>query len=76
MEVIAAEKFLIAKSFLVRNRPIEKEVRLTEKGMTHYKNGSSFDENYEKGYLTRWALRISILSAIISVIALAVKINL
>src|SRR5690606_18208672 len=61
---------LIAKSYLVRNKPIENEVKLTEKGLRHYLDGKSFEDEYASRRNSLIAIGISIISTLIALIAL------
>lgn len=61
---------LIATSYLVRNKPIENEVKLTEKGLRHYLDGKSFEDEYATRRNSLIAIGISIISTLIALIAL------
>jgi len=61
---------LIATSYLVRNKPIENEVKLTEKGLRHYLDGKSFEDEYAARRNSLIAIGISIISTLIALIAL------
>lgn len=65
-------QFLCDKSYLVRNLPIEYEVKLTKKGIYHYENGNSFVKDYYTFKLIRRANWISLISAIIAIISLII----
>lgn len=72
-EIDTIIQFLCDKSYLVRNLPIEYEVKLTKKGIYHYENGNSFVKDYYSFNLIRRANWISIISAIIAVISLIIS---
>jgi len=61
---------LIVTSYMVRNNPIESEVRLTEKGLKHYLEGKSFEDEYATRRNSIIAIGISIISTLIALIAL------
>ena len=68
--IIKATDFLIARSFFSRNNPIKTEVRLTEKGLRHYLEGKSFEDNYTNYRHSNIGIMISIISIIIATIAI------
>lgn len=67
-EIKLAQEFLIAKSYIAKEPPFGTSYRLTEKGKSHYSNGSSFEENYSNKWVSRAAIYLSIASIIISII--------
>ncbi len=66
-----AHNELIATSHLSRNKPIESQVKLTEKGLRHYLDGKSFEDQFAARRNSIVALVISMVSALIAVAALA-----
>lgn len=69
-EIHRAEENLVARSYLVRNKPVENEVRLTEKGLKHYLDGRSFENSFLSRRNSIIAIVISVTSAIISIISM------
>ena len=65
-----AHDFLIFRSYIVKNKPVENEVRLTEKGIRHYSDGKSFEDNYVYRRNSNIALSVSLTSIIIALTAL------
>lgn len=65
-----AHNELVAKSYLVRNKPIENEVKLTEKGLKHYLDGKSFEDKFITRRNSNIALIISIISIVVALTAL------
>jgi len=63
--------YLIHRSYISRNQPIESEVTLTQKGINHYTSGGSFEDKYVKGRNAGIALIISIISIVIAICAFA-----
>ncbi len=61
---------LVATSYLVRNKPVENQVKLTEKGLRHYLDGKSFEDEYAARRNSIIAIGISILSTLIALAAL------
>ncbi len=68
--ISSAQEFLIARSYFSKNRPIEDEVKLTEKGIRHYLDGKSFEDIYVQRRNSNIAIIISSFSIIIALIAL------
>ena len=65
-----AQEQLIARSFLVRNNPIKEEVRLTEKGLRHYLDGKSVEDDFIQRRNSNNALIVSIVSFVVALAAL------
>ncbi len=72
-QVLKAQEFLIARSYLACNNPIKARVKLTEKGRRHYLDGKSFEDNYVNRRNSNLAIVISVLSIIIALIAIFAK---
>ena len=70
-QIETALNFLVYRSYLARNLPIQIEFTLTPKGINHYTSGRSFEELYIKERNTRIALTISIISIFIAFCAFA-----
>lgn len=68
--IISAQDFLISRSYFVQGNPIKSEVKLTEKGIQHYLDGKSFEDNYINRRNSNIAIIISIGSIIIALIAI------
>jgi len=68
--IIMAKKYLIARSYLSENNPIRAEVKLTEKGLLHYHDGKSFEDNFINHLHSNVGIIISIISVIIATIAI------
>lgn len=64
---------LITESYLSRNNPVRKEVRLTPKGKKHYMDGLSFERVYRTRRIALNALWLSGISIIIAVASLFFK---
>jgi hypothetical protein len=69
-DIEKAIQFLNDRSYLSKNAPINYELTLTKKGLQHYENGLSFEQNYRDKYLVRQANTISFISIIIAVASL------
>lgn len=65
-----AQNHLIARSYLSRNKPIETKVKLTEKGLRHYLDGKSFEDEFTARRNSIIALVVSLISLLISGVAL------
>jgi hypothetical protein len=65
-----AHNELIATSHLARNKPIESQVKLTEKGLRHYLDGKSFEDEFASRRIAIFALVISLVSVVVAVIAI------
>lgn len=68
--VVEAQNFLVARSYFIRGNPIKNKVKLTEKGVKHYLDGKSFEDDYINRRNSNIAIIISIGSAIIALIAI------
>lgn len=68
-DIEKAQEQLVARSFLVRNNPIKEEVRLTEKGLKHYLEGKSFEDDYIQRRNSDIALVISVVSFFVALAA-------
>jgi hypothetical protein len=61
---------LINKGYIVEGFPMHWSFALTGKGVFHYSNGRSFEDNLKKNRLSRIALWISIPAVIVAIIGL------
>ncbi len=73
IRVEKAHNELIATSHLARNKPIESEVKLTEKGLRHYLDGKSFEDEFASRRIAIFALVISLVSVVVAVIAICLE---
>ncbi len=69
-EVLKAQEFLLARSYFASNKPIKTRVKLTEKGLRHYLDGKSFEDNYVNRRNSNLAIVVSAFSLIIALIAI------
>ena len=75
-------QYLCDRSFLIRDVPHQhsrNRVKLTPKGLNHYKQGASFEQNYINKSLalkndsrSRWAFRIAVLALVVSILKIFV----
>ena len=65
--------FLLHRSYILQNQPIDTEYALTQKGLNHYDEGKSFEESYLQGRNARTALIISIISITLAIIVFALS---
>lgn len=68
-EIESANKFLIIRSYFSENNPNKNEVKLTQKGFQHYMDGKSFEDNFILRRNSNWAIFISIISLVLSMMA-------
>lgn len=71
--VVETHNLLLNRSYFAKNQPIENEVRLTEKGIKHYLDGKSFEDEYISRRNSNIAIVISISSIIIAIIAIFIN---
>lgn len=65
-----AHNELLASSYLARNNPIKDEVKLTEKGLRHYLDGKSFEDEFAARRNSIIAIIVSVFSILIALAAL------
>ena len=70
VEINETIKFLIHRSYLSQNQPIDSEYSLTEKGLNHYLSGISFEDKFIQNQIATYTLIISIISIILASTAL------
>ncbi|WP_282019188.1 hypothetical protein [Salegentibacter mishustinae] len=68
--VVEAQDFLVARSYFAKGNPIKSKVKLTEKGIKHYLDGKSFEDNYINRRNSNIAIVISLASILIAIIAI------
>jgi hypothetical protein len=73
LDIEEALTFLVHRSYITRNQPIENEVSLTQKGINHYTSGNSFEDKFIKGRNAKIALIISIISIAIAFCAFLIS---
>ncbi|WP_148264592.1 hypothetical protein [Christiangramia forsetii] len=68
--VVKAQDFLVARSYFIKGNPIKSKVKLTEKGIKHYLDGKSFEDDYINRRNSNIAIVISLASILIAIIAI------
>lgn len=67
-----AHSFLIVNSYFAQNYHDKNEIKLTEKGLRHYLEGKSFEQDYLANRNSNLALILSIISIIIAMVAVII----
>lgn len=67
--------YLVAGSYLVRDFDEPQKVKLSEKGLKHYKDGNSFEKSHVGSSNTNKALIISLCSIAIALLTLMLKLS-
>lgn len=69
-QVLKAQNELISKSYFSEGNPIKSKIKLTEKGLRHYLDGKSFEDDYINRRNSNIAIVISVFSIIIAILAI------
>lgn len=72
-KVQRAQKELITKSYFIEGNPIKSKIKLTEKGLRHYLDGKSFENQYLNRRNSNIAIVISIISIVIAMTSIFIK---
>lgn len=74
-KIQSAQKELINKRYFVEGNPIKSRIKLTEKGLRHYLDGKSFEDQYINRRNSNIAIVISIFSIAIAMTTIFIKKN-
>ncbi|MBW8244403.1 hypothetical protein K1F50_16455 [Muricauda oceani] len=72
-QVQKVRKELIMKSYFIEGNPIKSKIKLTEKGLRHYLDGKSFEDQYLNRRNSNIAIVVSIFSILIAIASLFIK---
>jgi hypothetical protein len=73
LEINEAIQFLLHRSYLSHNQPIESEYSLTDKGLNHYLTGASFEDKYLQNQDSHQTRLISVISLVVAIAAILLQ---